>query len=84
MRHPKLVTPAVLLMCSEDAPTGKIIQAGNGRFSCAAVFNNEDLQFDADVSYEDLLEEKDALLDMSRATEGWTAMRRRAEAAGGD
>ncbi|MCH2097968.1 MAG: SDR family NAD(P)-dependent oxidoreductase, partial [Pseudomonadales bacterium] len=80
MRHPKLVTPAVLLMCGEDAPTGKIIQAGNGRFSCAAVFNNDDLQFDADVSYEDLLEQKDALLDMSGAEEGWTLMRKRRDA----
>jgi NAD(P)-dependent dehydrogenase (short-subunit alcohol dehydrogenase family) len=75
MRHPKLVTPAVLLMCSEDAPNGVTIQAGNGRFSTAAVFNNRDLEFDADVSYEDLLERKDELLDMSRATEGWTWMK---------
>ncbi|HSG91693.1 MAG TPA: SDR family NAD(P)-dependent oxidoreductase [Pseudomonadales bacterium] len=79
-RHPKLVTPAVLLMCSEDAPTGKVIQAGNGRFSCAAVFNNEDLEYGPDVTYEDLLERKDELLDMSRATEGWTMMRKRREA----
>lgn len=75
MRHPKLVTPAVLLMCSEDAPTGKVILAGNGRFSCAAVFNNEDLVFGADVSYEDLLGKKDQLLDMSKATEGWGWLR---------
>jgi NAD(P)-dependent dehydrogenase (short-subunit alcohol dehydrogenase family) len=76
-RHPKLVTPAVLLMCSEDAPTGKVILAGNGRFSCAAVFNNEDLQFGADVSFEDLNARKDQLLDMSRATEGWGWLRQR-------
>jgi len=71
MRHPKLVTPAVLLMCGEDAPNGKVIQAGNGRFSTCAIFNNEDLEFGADVTYEDLLAQKDALLDMSNATEGW-------------
>ncbi|MFU8817582.1 MAG: SDR family NAD(P)-dependent oxidoreductase [Pseudomonadales bacterium] len=83
-RHPKLVTPAVLLMCSEDAPTGKVIQAGNGRFSCAAVFNNEDLTFGPDVTYEDLLAQKDQLLDMSNATEGWSWLRKRkAEAQGG-
>jgi NAD(P)-dependent dehydrogenase (short-subunit alcohol dehydrogenase family) len=75
MRHPKLVTPAVLLMCSEDAPTGKVILAGSGRFSCAAVFNNEDLVFGADVTYEDLLAQKDGLLDMSGATEGWGWLR---------
>lgn len=77
MRHPRLVTPAVLLMCSEDAPNGRVIQAGNGRFSCAAVFNNDDLEFGADVTFEDLLDRSDELLDMSRAQEGWTLMRRR-------
>ncbi len=71
MRHPKLVTPAVLLMCSEDAPTGKIINAGNGRFYTSAVFSNDSLDFDADVTYEDLLERKDELLDMSDAFEGF-------------
>jgi NAD(P)-dependent dehydrogenase (short-subunit alcohol dehydrogenase family) len=83
MRHPKLVTPAVLLMCSEDAPNGKIIQAGNWRFSTAAVFNNEDLEFGPDVTYEDLLAQKDRLLDMSMAQEGWTLMRKRREAGEG-
>jgi len=77
MRHPKLVTPAVLLMCAEDAPTGKVILAGNGRFSCAAVFNNDDLTFGADATFEDLQERKDDLLDMSRATEGWTWLAKR-------
>ena len=70
MRHPKLVTPAVLLMCSEDAPTGKIIQAGNGRFSTCAMFNNDGVNFGADVTYEDLLARKDELLDMGAAQEG--------------
>ena len=83
MRHPKLVTPAVLLMCSEDAPNGKIIQAGNGRFSTAAVFNNDDLEFGPDVTYEDLVAQKDRLLDMSMAQEGWTFMRKRREAGEG-
>ena len=78
MRHPKLVTPAVLLMCSEDAPTGKVIQAGNGRFSVAAIFNNEEMEFGVDVSYEDLLARKDELLDMSTAQEGASYTRRTA------
>jgi len=76
MRHPKLVTPAVLLMCAEDAPTGKVIHAGNGRFSCSAIFTNDDLEFGADVSYEDLLAKRDRLLDMSTAQEGAVRMRR--------
>ena len=76
-RHPKLVTPAVLLMCSEDAPTGKVIQAGNGRFSTYAIFNNQDIELGSDVTYEDLLARKDELLDMSSAEEGWSWMNKR-------
>jgi NAD(P)-dependent dehydrogenase (short-subunit alcohol dehydrogenase family) len=75
--HPKLVTPAVLLMCSEDAPTGKIIQAGGGRFSTCAIFNNEGLELGADVTYEDLLARKEELLDMGAAGEGWSWRRKR-------
>ncbi|MCZ6709470.1 MAG: SDR family NAD(P)-dependent oxidoreductase [Gammaproteobacteria bacterium] len=74
--HPKLVTPAVLLMCGDDAPTGKIIQAGNGRFSTCAIFNNEDVELGPNVTYEDLLERKEQLLDMSAASEGWTWRRK--------
>lgn len=69
MRHPQLVTPAVLLMCAEDAPTGKIIHAGNGEFYASAVFSNKHLKFGEDVTYEDLLEKKDQLLDLSAAEE---------------
>ena len=69
MRHPKLVTPAVLLMCADDAPTGKTFHAGNGHFSCSATFVNKALEFGADVTYEDLLAKKDQLLDMSNVEE---------------
>jgi NAD(P)-dependent dehydrogenase (short-subunit alcohol dehydrogenase family) len=75
-QHPKLVTPAVLFMSGENAPTGKIIQAGNGRFSVAAIFNNNDLELGVDVTYEDLLTKSDELLDMSSASEGWTYMKK--------
>ncbi|MDA1075849.1 MAG: SDR family oxidoreductase [Proteobacteria bacterium] len=74
--HPRLVTPAVLLMCSEDAPTGKVIQAGNGRFSTCAIFNNDEIELGADVTYEDLLARKEQLLDMSAAQEGSSWRRR--------
>ncbi len=78
IRHPRMVTPAVLLMCSEDAPTGLIINAGNGRFFASQVFSNEALEFPADMSYEDLLARKDELLDLSAVKRG-SAFRRRAE-----
>ena len=77
LRHPKLVTPAVILMCSEEAPTGKVIHAGNGRFSCSAIFTNDDVEFGPDVTFEDLLDKKDQLLDMSRAKEAALRTRRR-------
>jgi NAD(P)-dependent dehydrogenase (short-subunit alcohol dehydrogenase family) len=69
MRHPRLVTPAVILMCAEDAPTNKTIHAGNGHFSSSATFVNEALEYGPDVTYEDLLEQKERLLDLSNAHE---------------
>ncbi len=67
--HPRLVTPAVLLMCAEDAPTNRIIHAGNGSYYSSAIFSNEHIQIGADATYEDLLEQKDKLLDMSNGEE---------------
>jgi NAD(P)-dependent dehydrogenase (short-subunit alcohol dehydrogenase family) len=69
MRHPKLVSPAVLLLCNDDAPTNRTIHAGNGQFHSSATFINPSLEFGADVTYEDLLERKDELLDMSSVEE---------------
>ena len=69
MRHPKLVSPAVLLLCDEDAPTNKTVHAGNGKFACSATYINEAMNFSADVTYEDLLERKSELFDMSNARE---------------
>jgi NAD(P)-dependent dehydrogenase (short-subunit alcohol dehydrogenase family) len=77
-RAPALVTPAVLFMCRDDAPTGKIIQAGGGGFSIGAVFNNAGVNYGVDATYEKLLADADRLLDMSRAAEGWNIRRARA------
>lgn len=82
--HPRLVTPAVLLMCSEDAPTGKVIQALSGRYSTSAIFNNEEIALGVDASYEDLLARKDQLLDMSTAQEGSSMSRLMAKQRGQD
>ena len=69
-RAPSLVTPAVLLMCIEDAPNGKIIQASGGRFSVASVFSNDGVMLGVDADFEKVLENRDAILDMSAALEG--------------
>ena len=70
MFDPKMVTPVVLLMCADDAPNGMTFHAGLGKFSRSATFVNEGLVFDhPDVSYEDLLEQKDKLFDLSAGEE---------------
>ena len=70
-RVPDLVTPAVLYMCTEAAPTGKIIHAGGGKFSICAIYNNEGVDHGVDCSLETLLEDEEKLLDMSAAVEGF-------------
>jgi NAD(P)-dependent dehydrogenase (short-subunit alcohol dehydrogenase family) len=69
-RAPALVTPAVLFMCRDEAPTGKVINAGLGRFAISAVFTNPGVEYGTDASFERLLEDEERLLDMSGATEG--------------
>jgi len=75
-RAPSLVTPAVIYMASEDAPTGKIIQAAAGNFSSATMFSNDGVRLGLDASYETFLENADTVIDMSQAKEG-SANRRR-------
>ena len=75
-RAPSLVTPAVIYMASEDAPTGKIIQAAAGNFSSATMFSNDGVRLGLDASYETFLENADTITDMSQAKEG-NANRRR-------
>lgn len=69
-RAPDLVTPAVLFICRDDAPTGKIIQAGAGRFSIASMFSNQGVKYGTTASLERLLDDEEQLLDMSKAREG--------------
>jgi NAD(P)-dependent dehydrogenase (short-subunit alcohol dehydrogenase family) len=76
-RAPGLVTPAVLYMCRDDAPTGKIIQAGNGRFSLASVYSNEGIALGVDSTLETLMDAEDSFTDMRAAEEGWWARNHR-------
>ena len=75
-RAPSLVTPAVIYMASEEAPTGKIIQAASGNFSVASMYSNDGVRLGIDASFEAFIENKDQIMDMSAAEEG-SAMRRR-------
>ena len=67
MRHPALVSPAVLYMCSEDAPNGAVIHASGGNYSRSEVWVNDPVQLGAGATYEDLLGHIDKLMDMSNA-----------------
>ena len=66
-RSPKLVSPAVLYMCSEEAPNGVIINAMGGRYYRSQVFVNDPVKLDVDATFEDLQPEGERLLDMSTA-----------------
>lgn len=69
-RAPSLVTPAVLFMCCEDAPSGKVFQASGGNFSMAAMYANDGMSLGTDASFETFLENKDKIMDMSKAEDG--------------
>jgi len=66
--HPKLVSPAVLYMVSEDAPNGRIIQAAGGRFASDMMFSNKGVELDLDVTWEDVAENADMILDVDGAS----------------
>lgn len=69
-RAPSLVTPAVLYMCTEDAPTGKVFQASGGSYSVASMYSNDGVKLGSGATFEDFLANKDAIMDMSKAHEG--------------
>ena len=75
-RAPSLVTPAVLFMCSNDAPSGKIFQAAGGRFSMAAMYSNDGVNLGTDATYESFVANAAAIMDMSQAQAGSTQRRR--------
>ncbi len=66
-RHPSLVSPAVLFMCSEDAPNGAVIHASGGSYFRSEVWVNDSVDLGSEATFEDLLEHTDKLLDMSAA-----------------
>ena len=67
LRHPKLVSPAVLFMCSEDAPNGVVIHASSGSFSMSQIVVNEPIELGPEAVYEDLEPLRDRLMDMTGA-----------------
>ena len=66
-RSPDLVSPAVLFMCSEDAPNGCVIHASGGNYSRSQIYMNERVSLGAGTTYEDLVPHISKLMDMSGA-----------------
>ncbi|MCZ6886871.1 MAG: SDR family NAD(P)-dependent oxidoreductase [Gammaproteobacteria bacterium] len=66
-RHPALVSPAVLFMCSEDAPTGAVIHASGGNYFRSEIWINDAIEIGAGAVYEDLEPYAEKLMDMSTA-----------------
>jgi len=67
LRHPALVSPAVLFMCSEDAPNGAVIHASGGNYSQSQIVVNEPIALGQGTTYEDLVPHINKLMDMSAA-----------------
>ncbi|PCI52192.1 MAG: 3-oxoacyl-ACP reductase [Moraxellaceae bacterium] len=65
---PELVTPAVVFLCSEDAPNGNILQAAGGRYFRAQIIENQGVTIGAGATVEDIAENIDAICDMSGAS----------------
>ncbi|PCJ17975.1 MAG: 3-oxoacyl-ACP reductase [Gammaproteobacteria bacterium] len=65
---PELVTPAVVFLCSDDAPNGNILQAAGGRYFRAQIIENQGVTIGAGASVEDIAENIDAICDMTGAT----------------
>ncbi len=62
---PELVTPAVVFLCSDKAPNGRIIQAMGGRYFSADVRENQGVDLGKGASVEDIASHIDEILDMS-------------------
>ena len=62
---PSLVSPAVLYMCSENAPSATTIHASGGRFSRSQTFTNDGVRLGAEATFETLADSPEAMLEMS-------------------
>lgn len=61
---PELVTPAVVYLCSEQAPNGRIIQAMGGKYYSADIRENTGVDLGTHATVEDIAANIDAILDM--------------------
>ncbi len=65
---PELVTPAVLFLCSDDAPNGVIIEAGAGYYSMVQVVEGQGVHLGPNATVDDVAAAFDRIADMRNAT----------------
>jgi len=65
---PELVTPAVLFLAHEDAPTGTIVEAGAGYYAKVQVMESKGAKLGQNATLEDFAANWDKISDMSEAT----------------
>jgi NAD(P)-dependent dehydrogenase (short-subunit alcohol dehydrogenase family) len=59
---PQQVSPAVLYLCSDDAPNGIILQASGGRFSILKMCHGESIDLGESVDYETFIKHSDRII----------------------
>jgi NAD(P)-dependent dehydrogenase (short-subunit alcohol dehydrogenase family) len=64
---PELITPAVVYLCTEDAPNGVVIQAQGGKYSIACIVENEGVNLGMDATAEDIAENYARIADLTGA-----------------
>ncbi len=64
---PELVTPAVLFLCSENAPNGVILQAAGGHYSVACLVENSGVDLGTDATADDIADSYAAICDLTGA-----------------
>jgi NAD(P)-dependent dehydrogenase (short-subunit alcohol dehydrogenase family) len=67
MYAPELVSPAVMYLVSEDAPTGMILSAGAGTVSRAAMVETQGVNFGMNITAEDVAAHIGEIGDLSTA-----------------
>jgi NAD(P)-dependent dehydrogenase (short-subunit alcohol dehydrogenase family) len=65
---PELISPAVLFLASDDAPTGTIIEAGAGYFSKVHIVEGKGVKLGQNATADDFAANYQKIADMSEAT----------------
>ncbi len=64
---PELVTPAVVFLCTDDAPNGVIVQAQGGQYSTACIVENAGVDLGVEATVEDIADNFGQITDLTGA-----------------